>query len=206
MSIETELQTVYDNLQTVLTDCNTALTGKGGAEAEALAGVAAAIMALPSGGGGGKPACEVFVEEGRKDPAYALVFNSSYNISYSSEFAPTPDAPRYSYGGTVLPKHPDEDYPYAVICRNSETGTYYAAFCDSPFKIHKVNYQYYLGGSSNTGAIYVHYEDTADWIQRNLSLNMIVQRDLCDMIWANADVMYDSSVFFAACSDPTPVN
>lgn len=53
MSIATELQTVYNNLQTVLTDCNTALTGKGGAEAEALAGVAAAIMALPSGGGGG---------------------------------------------------------------------------------------------------------------------------------------------------------
>lgn len=52
MSIATDLQTVYNNLQTVLTDCNTALTGKGGAEAEALAGVAAAITALPSGGGG----------------------------------------------------------------------------------------------------------------------------------------------------------
>lgn len=51
MSIATDLQTVYNNLQTVLTDCNTALTGKGGAEAEALAGVAAAITALPSGGG-----------------------------------------------------------------------------------------------------------------------------------------------------------
>lgn len=49
MSIATDLQTVYDNLQAVLTDCNTALTGKGGAEAEALNGVAAAIIALPSG-------------------------------------------------------------------------------------------------------------------------------------------------------------
>ena len=52
MSIATDLQTVYNNLQTVLADCNTALTGKGGGEAEALAGVAAAITALPSGGGG----------------------------------------------------------------------------------------------------------------------------------------------------------
>lgn len=52
MSIATDLQSVYDNLQTVLTDCNAALTGKGGAEAEALAGVAAAITALPSGSGG----------------------------------------------------------------------------------------------------------------------------------------------------------
>ncbi len=49
MSIATDLQAVYENLQTVLTDCNTALTGKGGAEAEALNGVAAAITALPSG-------------------------------------------------------------------------------------------------------------------------------------------------------------
>lgn len=49
MSIATELQAVYDNLQTVLTDCNTALTVKGGAEADALNGVAAAITALPSG-------------------------------------------------------------------------------------------------------------------------------------------------------------
>lgn len=49
MSIATDLQAVYDNLQTVLTDCNTALTGKGGAEADSLAGVAAAITALPSG-------------------------------------------------------------------------------------------------------------------------------------------------------------
>lgn len=52
MSIATDLQIVYDNLQTVLTDCNTALTGKGGAEAQALNGVAAAITALPSGSGG----------------------------------------------------------------------------------------------------------------------------------------------------------
>ena len=52
MSIATDLQTVYENLQTVLTDCNTALTEKGGAEAEVLNGVAAAITALPSGGGG----------------------------------------------------------------------------------------------------------------------------------------------------------
>lgn len=49
MSLATDLQTVYDNLRSVLTDCNTALTGKGGAEAEALNGVAAAITALPSG-------------------------------------------------------------------------------------------------------------------------------------------------------------
>lgn len=49
MSIATDLQAVYENLQTVLADCNTALTGKGGAEAEALNGVAAAITALPSG-------------------------------------------------------------------------------------------------------------------------------------------------------------
>ena len=48
MSLATDLQAVYENLQTVLTDCNTALTGKGGAEAEALNGVAAAITALPS--------------------------------------------------------------------------------------------------------------------------------------------------------------
>ena len=51
MSLATDLQTVYDNLQTVLTDCNAALTGKGGAEAEDLNGVAAAITAMPSGSG-----------------------------------------------------------------------------------------------------------------------------------------------------------
>lgn len=51
MSLATDLQTVYDNLQTVLADCNTALTGKGGAEAEDLHGVAAAITGLPSGSG-----------------------------------------------------------------------------------------------------------------------------------------------------------
>lgn len=70
MSLATDLQTVYDNLNAVLTDCNTALTGKGGAEAEALAGVAAAITALPSGGGGlptlDNPAAESDVLEGKE--------------------------------------------------------------------------------------------------------------------------------------------
>lgn len=53
MSIATDLQGVFTSLHNVLNNCNTALTGKGGAEVDALAGVPAAIIALPTGSGGG---------------------------------------------------------------------------------------------------------------------------------------------------------
>lgn len=52
MSIATDLQGVFTSLHNVLNDCNAALTGKGGAEVEDLAGVPSAITALPSGSGG----------------------------------------------------------------------------------------------------------------------------------------------------------
>lgn len=70
MSIATDLQNVHINLQGVLTDCNAALVGKGGAEVAALAAIASAISGLPSGGGDlpslDNPAAEADVLEGKE--------------------------------------------------------------------------------------------------------------------------------------------
>ncbi|MBQ5608403.1 MAG: hypothetical protein IIU86_05195 [Oscillospiraceae bacterium] len=49
MSIATDLQNTYTNLQGVLTDCNAALVNKGGKSVATLKAIARAITALPSG-------------------------------------------------------------------------------------------------------------------------------------------------------------
>ena len=52
MSIATDLQALYTNLQGVLDDCNAALVNKGGAEVDVLSDVPAEISALSAGGSG----------------------------------------------------------------------------------------------------------------------------------------------------------